>query len=462
VSVAINGKKRIGTLALLLCAHGLHSETLTIGRAVEQALAKYPAVRASAEQVSAAEAGVVLARTAYLPRADFLGQINRATRNNVFGLLLPQSVIPSMSGPVLGTDNFTNVWGSAAGALLSWEPFDFGLRKANVDLAASRQQRSQAGLAVTEFQISTAAADSFLTLVAAGQAAAAARAGVERVRTIDEVTGALARSGLRPGADAARARAELALARTRLIQAEEAVEVARASLANLLAASPADIQADAGPLLSLPNDPTAAWGGAALAAHPLAGEQNAVVAEAKAQERTIGRTWYPRFLLQGSAYGRGTGARTDGTTGGPFSGFGPNVQNWAVGLTVSFPAFDFAAIRARRAAQGHEERAAEAQYQRVLQDLRGQSNRARAQLDGALRVAQNTPVELEAAREAEQQATARYQAGLGNIVEVAEAQRLLTEAEIGDSLARLDVWRSLLAIAAAQGDLKPFLDLAGK
>ena len=29
-----------------------------------------------------------------------------------------------------------SVWGSAAGLLVSWEPFDFGLRKANVLAAA--------------------------------------------------------------------------------------------------------------------------------------------------------------------------------------------------------------------------------------------------------------------------------------------------------------------------------------
>jgi outer membrane protein TolC len=55
------------------------------------------------------------------------------------------------------------------------------------------------------------------------------------------------------------------------------------------------------------------------------------------------------------------------------------------------------------------------------------------------------------------QATARYQAGLANIDELAEAQRLLTQAEIDDVLARLGVWRGLLRIATAAGDLQPFL-----
>ena len=72
-------------------------------------------------------------------------------------------------------------------------------------------------------------------------------------------------------------------------------------------------------------------------------------------------------------------------------------------------------------------------------------------------MAANTPIEVTAARTATEQATARYQAGLGNIDEVAEAQRLLTQSEIDDALARLGVWRGLLGVATAAGDIQPFV-----
>jgi outer membrane protein TolC len=77
-------------------------------------------------------------------------------------------------------------------------------------------------------------------------------------------------------------------------------------------------------------------------------------------------------------------------------------------------------------------------------------------------VADYTPVALNAAQATFQQAGARYRTGLGVIVEVAEAQRLLTQAEIDDSLARLNVWRAWLGAAAAAGDLEPFLRAAEK
>src|SRR6187399_1683696 len=86
----------------------------TLEQAVDFALKNYPAVRASLERVRAAEAGVGLARTNYLPRADVLWQANRATDNNITGLLLPQSIIAPISGPVPASTSNQSAWGSAA------------------------------------------------------------------------------------------------------------------------------------------------------------------------------------------------------------------------------------------------------------------------------------------------------------------------------------------------------------
>ena len=74
-------------------------------------------------------------------------------------------------------------------------------------------------------------------------------------------------------------------------------------------------------------------------------------------------------------------------------------------------------------------------------------------------MAANTPVQLGAARQSEGQARARYDAGLATIVEVADAQSLLAQAEVQDQLARVDVWRALLTTAVADGDIQRFLAL---
>jgi outer membrane protein TolC len=433
---------------------------LTISQTVQNALHNYPSVQVSQEQINAAAAGIRLARTAYLPRVDTLAQVNRATRNNVFGLLLPQSTIPAMSGPVIGSNNLGTAWGSAIGTLVTWEPFDFGLRRAGVAAAAAAQAQSEATLKRTQFEVAAAAADAYLTLVAAQETVRAAQAGVDRTEVIARTTDALVGAELRPGADASRAQAELAAARTQLIQAQQAVDVARAMVCRFLGIEPAQLATSSPRLLQPP--PEESVPALDPAANPFAAEQSAVVEQTKAQLKTLERSYFPRFYLQGSAYARGTSAETDGRLLGGLNGLAPSVQNYALGFSVTFPALDLPSVQAKEAAQSAAVRAQTARYRQIAMDLRAQWNEAVATLQGARKIAANTPLEVSAARAAVQQATARYQSGLGAIDEVAEAQRLLTQAEIDDALARLGIWRGLLAVATAAGDIEPFLAEASR
>ncbi|HKE27190.1 MAG TPA: TolC family protein [Bryobacteraceae bacterium] len=447
---------------LALAAAGPLAAQLTLSQAVDAALKNYPAIRVSQEEVAAAAAGIQLARTAYLPRLDALAQANRATRNNVFGMMLPQplNTIPTMSGPVIGTNNLGTAWGSAVGVLVSWEPFDFGLRRASVGAAAAGRARSEAALLRSQFAVAAATADGCVTLVASQETVRAAQAGVDRAATVARTIHALVDAQLRPGADASRADAELAAARTQLIQAEQATDVARATLSRFLGGEPRQIAVAAPDLLRLP--PAAAPQTLNTAANPVAVEQNAVIELARAELRVLERSYFPRFYLEGAAYARGTGAELNGKNLGGLNGLAPNTQDYGLGFTVSFPAGERPAIHAREAAQSATVRAEAARAQQIAADLRAQWNAAVAQLEGARRVAANTPVEVAAARLATEQAEARYRSGLGNIDEVAEAQRLLTQAEIDDALARLSVWRGLLAVATAAGDLQPFLAEASR
>jgi outer membrane protein len=428
---------------------------MTIQQAVQNALQNYPSITVSQEQINAAAASIELARTAYLPRIDSLAQVNRSTRNNIFGLLLPQGVIPAISGPVLGSNNFGTVWNSAIGALVSWEPFDFGLRGAGVSAATAARTRAESALRRTQFEIAVATADAYLTLVAAQETVRAAQAAVDRAGVLTGTVQAQVNAQLRPGADASRAEAEQAVARTQLAQAEQATEVARAVLAQFVGVQPQQITVAAPRLLDLPPEQTMPR--LEPAQNPIATEQNAVIEQARAELQVLDRSYFPRFFAQGSAYARGSGAELDGRRLGGLNGLAPNTQNYALGFSVTFPIFDLPSIRAKQNAQSANIRVETARYQQISTDLTARWNTANAMLNGARRVAANTPAQLAAADAATRQATARYEAGLGAVVELADAQRLLTQAQIDDALARLSVWRALLSVAAAAGDIQQFL-----
>lgn len=429
---------------------------LTLEAAVKYALAHYPQIRAALERTAAASGGIALARTAYLPTANALWQGNRATRNNIFGLLLPQPVIPSLTGPVLPTTSNQSVWGSAAGLLVSWEPVDFGYRRASVDAARAGARVASAEVEISQIDIANAAAIAFISVIDAQQAIRAAQADVDRREVFSRSVHVLVQNQLRPGADASRSDAELAAARIALIQARTDERVALAALANFLGVSPDGLQLDAGSLVE--RAPTAPATTANLAANPVLSAQNARVQQANAQVHVLDRSYFPHFNLQSAISARGSGANPDGSSGDGTDGLGLERENWAVGITATFPILDFFSIRARKQIASANERAESARYQQTVQDLSAQVIQAQARLEGAIAIAQATPTELQAAKDAEAQARARYQAALANVIEVTDAQSLLIRAESDDAVSKLNAWRALALLAAAQGDFNPFLE----
>ena len=432
-------------------------DRLTLDAAIQYAIDHYPSVRAAIEHVHASAAGVSAARAAFLPRLDSLWQSNVGTANNVFGQLLPQSILPSLTGPVLESGSSRSVWGSAAGALFSWEPLDFGLRDAGVAGAEAALARARAGETLTRLDVQNAVAAAFLNVVAAGRLVTAAQADVDRREVLRLTVQTLADNQLRPGADASRATAERAAAQTRLIQAQAAATLAQSTLTRVLGATTLVTIGGDDRLMQAPAGDVVV---ASASTHPLAQAQQAAVGQARALEGVLDRTDLPHVYVQSSVFARGSGAASDGTLHSGLDGLGLDRANWAAGVTVVFPnLFDFSSLRARKAAAVASTRAELARYDEALLTVTSQQQVAAALLKAARAVAASTPEQLAAARQSEQQARARYDAGLVSVIDVAETQNLLAQAEVQDQLARVDIWRALLASAYAQGDLTSFVTL---
>jgi outer membrane protein len=427
----------------------------TFDQAIRYALDHYPTVRAAMEEINASTANVSVAQAAYLPKLDALWQSNRGTANNVFGQVLPQSVIPAMSGPVLPSTSADSVWGSATGALFSWEAFDFGARRAAVAGAEAAVVRARAGDALTRLDVQAAVGAAFLAVVGAERTVAALQADVDRRDVLSRAVHTLVDNQLRPGAEASRIDAERAAAQTRLIQARQAAAIAQISLARVLGVN-GTLAIDGTSVLDRMPSTGAATVGPML--HPFAQVRQAGIDVARAQEAVLSHTGLPQVYFQSSIFARGSGADPSGMLDGGLSGLGLDRANWAAGVQVVFPnVFDFTSLRARKTAAAATTRVETALYDEAILTVTSQQQIAAATVQAARAVAANTPVQLAAAQQTESQARARYQAGLASIVEVADAQSLLAQAEVQDQLARIDVWRALLGQAVAQGTLAPLL-----
>jgi outer membrane protein len=312
-------------------------------------------------------------------------------------------------------------------------------------------------------EVSTAAADAYLTVLAAGQTKQAAQAAVDNWETVRQSVHALTSAELRPGADESRIDAEKAVAMTQLALAQEALDMSHATLAKFLTKtndSGSEV-ASSHVLSRLP-----AMGDESVpfqpAANPMMAEQKASVAQSAAQLHATERSWVPQFNLEAAAYGRGTGAELNGQRLSGANGLAPNVGDYAVGVNITFPFMDFASIHAREASQASTLVATQAQEQLTSRELQEQFAQAGAALRASRAVAENTPIALSSAQASFAQANARYKAGLSAIDDLAQAQRLLVQAQIDDSIARLNVWRAFLHLQAVRGDLQPFLQAASQ
>ncbi len=433
-------------------------DSLTLAIAVQQAGARYPAIRAAEEQKESAKNTIGVAQAAYLPRADLLWQLNRATTNKANLIPLGQSTIPIPTPPARETTGRSD-WNTLAGVLFSWQPFDFGVRHAQVRSAQLGYESASHAVDLTKLDVESAAAGAFLDLVATRQTVRAQQANVQRMEAFSRSIHVLVDNTLRPGADASQADAQLAQARTQLIQAQTQERVRLEALADLLQIPSDQVAIDDAAVLG--DAPAEVVADDQLAAHPAIGQQTAVRDQAREQLHLLNRSWVPAFSLYGSVSGLGAGLTSTPSPvfQGGTAGLAPQTYNWLAAVQVTFPVLQIFTLRPQRKAQEAQADAAEAIRQRMVGDISAQVKEARAMLDGARSVARNTPVELEAARESEKQQQARYQSGLATVVEVSAAEATLAQAEGDDAVARLNVWRGLAGVAEAEGDLTPFLQL---
>jgi outer membrane protein TolC len=436
-----------------------NTKPYTLTGAVTIALRNFPSLRAARAHIERQSSNINLQRTAYLPQLGVIAQELRSTLNNVNGVIFPQpiDVIPTQTGVPTHSSTFKSVWDNNFGANFSWEIYDFGLRHSNVLLARADRATAVAAYELTRLDVANAAAQAYLDAVSARAMIRAQQATVRRMEAWQLVVHTRVDRGLRPGVDSARADADLAQARIGLINSERQAELAQVDLAETMGIAGTFVDVQESPwekrsvkLFTAPP--------IEVANHPLAILRGTDVKRADAQVHVWDRTWYPHLWFHSGLWARGSGDKSDPrvTAGGII----PQTADWAAGFSLSFPVMDVFPVKAQKHMAVREEQAERANYDLAVQILLQKDARARVMLDNAKRIADETQVLLLSARENELKALERYRVGLSNIVEVAEAEEILERAEIEAAVAEVRVWQAILQTGYAQGDLKPFLQLA--
>lgn len=434
---------------------------VTIKEAVGLALRNYPTINNKYFKLRAAKANVTLAKTQYLPNLNWDIQESAISGNRVASTVMNNvsgfDTVPVDSGPASRVLSFKPVINNLQGLNLNCLLIDGGLRHANDEFAYADARAARADLNLTRLDVAFDAADAYLTAVATKQVILSTTAALEHMQAANLRAKTLVAEGLRPGVDAADFDFEVSRAKIALIKAEKDRRVALVGLAEKMGVAAADLDIVSDALVRSPQQ-VREIGPFDLNSHPLALFKNAEVNRWRAKQVVLDKAYRPHLWLNSSLWGKGSGDRSN-----PIkpkgAGLLPQVFDYMVGVSLSFPIMEYYPLKAQKQMARSNELAAKADLDLAIQVLEKKDARARILLAQARKVADETPILVQAARVREEKVLKRYSAGLTNMVSLAQAEKALAEAEVENALAQIDVWRSILALAYVQGDLKPFMEV---
>jgi outer membrane protein len=446
-----------GALAFALLASSAGAEenavpaagppALTLSEALAYAHAHQPEIRAALARIESEKARADVPRGQWLPLVGVGAQLLGATSNNTTASYLPtlDVDVPRIGGTTVVSQSTATLQPFAStfvGASVSQEIFDFGRIAAQAAAADARVLVAQHASDATRLAVDFSVEEAYLAVYAAKGVLAAADGAYERSREHRDLARAGVGSGLRSPIQLTRAEAELARFEVARIRAQSNVALAQAVLAASIGSTEPAYDVTGA-------TPTFPEVGTLTTAIHKASERDPRIKEAlarlAAQEKAttaIRAELRPNILGSATVSGRAGGAPPSGTGVGPAGeGWAPDVPNWDAALVISWPLFD-GVVSARKSASRAEEqvRREEVSLARVqeLADI----ERTYLGLEKARLALPALQRSLDGAIANYAQADARFKSGLGDQVELADADGIRADAEVQLALGVFDVARA--------------------
>lgn len=439
-------------LGVLLLESGL-ARGQSLSELMHQAQANYPAILLQKAKASQAEAQLALEKNTLMPSLDAAYQANYATYNNITGMNLPGQLIP-ISGPP-STENFNiMVPGTAASLLMRWTPFTFGQRNAATDSKTALLEKELAGVENEILKVQYEVGKTYLDLLSTQDLIQAYRKNIERTEFNLRQVRSLVNSGIRPGVDSVRFRGELSRAKSELIQLQSLFETQKIQLAELLV-SEQEIVLPENSILS-EQLPALQSDFSENSTNPMLKMAQSELSASQSTLTQLKRAWTPKLEFWGTTYTRGSGIDFNGVVN-KADGWSFSRYNYGFGAQVVFPILDLSRQKILKTQQEAVVKAAESQLHQTRISLQSREARVKNEFVANFEMAQEVPLELEAAEAAFKAIQTRYNAGLVDYSELIQTQNDLFFAEAKLKSAYLNTWKALLLQAATLGDMDLFL-----
>jgi outer membrane protein TolC len=407
--------------------------------------------------VSGAQAGIRDARHTFLPTLNAIDELNIASDNNLPGSYQSFGIIPSVSSGRAATNNYQGATGDIAVLYSEYELINFGLRKATVGRAQSVVGVQQADLDMQTYLVKAQIGKLYFNLLKTEYQLGVEQQNVIRYNTIDTVINALTLSGIRPGVDSSFAKAELSKAR---VAYNEQLGILGQLTQQLswLTGIPADrVGIDtAGRPYALP-DPALLSNTPDPSGNPLIGYYQKQRQYYQSNENLVDKSYLPKILLSGGAWGRGSSINWDEQYNGLSTGVGFQRFNYMVGLTFAYDLSDIVHRKDKVDVARFQTQASGYSLQQQELALNSDAAQAMEVIKEAESNLREIPIQTQAAEEAYNQKIAQYKAGLINLVDLTEAAYVLYAAQIS-YVETLNNWfLGNLDKATATGDLDEFI-----
>ncbi|HWA35935.1 MAG TPA: TolC family protein [Cyclobacteriaceae bacterium] len=448
-------------LILLLSGELLAQENLP--RLLDEGVKNYPRIRAKLAESESARRDVSAAKLEYLPRITAQHQYTYATSNSLAGSFYPNPAVISPAGSIRAENISQATWGSYTSALLEWNVFNFGKVSENIKAYKKLGDAAGANYENELLQHKTRIADIYLLALMYRKLTQIQSTNLQRAEAFAEAVNARVVAGMRAGADSSLASAEYAKAKILLLQAEREEQTHALRLQELVGRNGDDVMVvDSMTFLTAVPErlDTGVWN---QQSNPLLRYYRLRSEASLARSISVKRSFLPSITLVGAAWARGSGISADDTYHTDFSsGTKYQVNNYLLGISTRWTISDFVGTRQRYKSEYYKTVRDQELFNE--QDLRTKRQLTESELQYriSLEQAKAAPVQLLAARDAYRQASARYESGLTDLLTLMQSIVTLNRAEADMAIAYMNVWRSLLAIAAARGDFSIFIAAMGR
>ncbi len=436
-------------------------DVVTMQEALTLGVKNYGTIKSKSFQVQSSQYALYQAKREYLPNVVLSAQQVYGTINGQNGPLYGFGGFGvASSGLPLAEQNWNAAFGALYLANINWEVFTFGRARGRIEIARATQAIATRDLEQEQFQHQVRVAAAYLNVLGTQRLATAQLKNLARAEVVQRSVAARAKGGLVAGVDSALANAELANARIALLRALDLQQEEEKKLALLLGTVGSTPPLDSSFVFITPALEAKDTG--VISSHPVLNFYHSRVQQSLAQIKLTRKSYFPSLSLVGIFQARASGFEAqyvqDQTafTHSYGDGISPTRANYLVGVGLVWNLTSLMRTNAEVKSLNYLNMAAQTELELASQELNTQAQIANAKLSNALRIQQETPIQVQSATDAYTQKSTLYRNGLTTLVDVTQTLYALNRAETDRDLAFINVWQALLLKAAATGDLNLF------